>query len=181
MVLLRIEGLILLTIVISGSLLQIDIPSYYSIVEGEIQIDAGYSNSIEVSCNKGDVVRGGFSAEYSEVDLYVIHSEDYISYGIYNESTFLYHVRQRSYSLQFTSGRDGTWNLIFANNTSTQTISFRFEVWSEEDWNSMSVLQVVFILVVVLLVIAGIFVLILKIRKRNESAKVKQISIDLDD
>jgi len=158
---------VVFAVLVLVSMIQIEFPHYYGIVEGQISIDVGLSATVEVGCNQGDIVRGWFSAEYSEVELYVIHSEDYDSSGLNDESTFLYHVYQRSYSIQFASGRSGTWNFIFVSNTSTQVVTFSFEIWSEEDWYSMSTIQIVSILTGIIITLVVVYKLMPRIRKKG--------------
>jgi hypothetical protein len=159
-----------LAVLVILSMIQIEFPHYYAVVEGQISIDAGYSDTIEVACNQGDVIRGWFSAEHSKVELIVIHSEDYASSGLDDESTFLYDVYQISYSLQFTSVRGGTWNFVFVDNTSTQEIAFRFEIWSEEDLYSLSMIQIAIVLTVITVAVVGVYKLWPRIRKRRDLA-----------
>jgi len=159
---------IVLAVLVLISMIQIEFPNYYGIVEGQISIDVGFSCTLEVDCNQGDIVRGWFSAEHREVELYVIHSEDYNSSGLNDESTFLYHVYQKSYSLQFTSRRSGTWNFIFVSNISTQVVTFSFEIWSEEDYYSMSTIQIAIILTGITIALFGVYKLMPRIRKKGD-------------
>lgn len=159
---------VVLAVLLLVSMIQIEFPHYYSIVEGQVSINVGLSVTVEIDCNQGDIVRGWFSAEYSKVELIVIHFEDYNSSGISDESKFLYHVYQKSYSMQFTSGRSGTWNFIFMSNISTQLVTFSFEIWSEDDWNSMSVLQIACILTGITIALFGVYKLMPRIRKKRD-------------